>query len=190
MKYILALFVVICLTGCISSTIKDTNTGKKEAIIFGKITIKDYKAQEDKQLKATFYGGKNGAVLINADIDSMGYFHVKVPTGELSLYGFEQVKGINRHETYAFFFNVSTEDEVKSDIANAGEIYYLGDIDIKYVFSEKADLEALKFYSIYGGSKKKTQFVPVKAEMNPETITYFTQKFADNKKSIVIRLLK
>lgn len=200
-KITLTLFSIFFLifSSCGTGRITSLDTKENEAIVFGKISIKDANQYfSNSNITLHFYNEelkKKGKV----DVEGNGFYYIKLPLGHNSIVSVEYHKNghyiKNLPNNYLSFY---TNDNLK--------IYYLGDLNIKWNLSEyeKKTRNHVVMYGIIGGAiggviaaaasnynnhNVTSSFANLSVEKTDTSKKYFNRAFPENQKEIVTELI-
>lgn len=184
MKHLLSVILIaVVMQSCLTTRVSSTETKANEAIIFGRIIIDGDNPQIScKNVQLNFFSEDGSPVLAITDGD--GYFYTKSPLGKLYFEGFHYNKGLKA-------YTVINNDMLNADISNGDEVFYVGDIKAEWTISDIFQTNKLKLeFKTPKPLRETLPNTPCSASIENESITFFMNKFTENKKKIRISLLK
>ncbi|WP_029902993.1 hypothetical protein [Prevotella sp. 10(H)] len=177
---ITSVFLAIFLSGCVTTQVKNTETNSNEAVIFGRVIITGEKDINYQYMTAHLYS-ENGSPIV-AQLDKGGYFYTKAPLGKFYL-DFLEYNNIKRMKSYS----IPTEYTF-ADIAKTDEVYYIGDINLKWSPDSNYQTDKITF-KIEKPLRERVPAIPADVRMDNNTMEKFLKKFPQNKKPIRISIL-
>mgnify|MGYP006117190027 CR=1 FL=1 len=175
--YILLTFLIVsCSTGRITTT----ETKPNEAIIFGKLTFENSQELENKKILMHFNERLWGKYAVW--LDDNGYFYMKLPLEKNHIALLEYREGIG------FYKNIP-ENYISINIPDSDKIYYVGDIAFTWTPKDEDKRKQGGATGAIIEAKQDGNNIPVTINSTETTINYFRQKFPNNKKEIVTKLM-
>lgn len=176
---IVLMCIIIFLSGCVTSQVKNTKTKSNEAIIFGRFVITGDKEINYGHMMAYLYSEDGSPIM--AKLNKNGYFYTKAPLGRFYSERLDYLVGIKSYSILA---------EYKfTDITKADEVHYIGDINLNWSPETKyqSNIFTLKAEKPL---RETIPTTPLDVKIDNNTMDLLSEKFPENKKPIRISVLK